>query len=102
MLSTLEARLLRRVGIALAALTFGAPCLAQTRAVIRPRWLADNRFWYRVTTQNGNEFVLVDPTRGTRGPAFDQTKIAAALSTASGTVYDAFHLPFTQFDFSDD
>src|SRR6266705_2494584 len=126
MLSTLEARLLRRVGIALAALTFGAPCLAQTRALtagdyaraeklmgyntnplvfragIRPRWLADDRFWYRVTTQNGNEFVLVDPTRGTRGPAFDQTKVATALSTASGTVYDAFHLPFTQFDFSND
>ncbi len=126
MLSTLEARLLRRVGIALATLTFGAPCLAQTRALtagdyaraekfmgyntnplvfragIRPRWLADDRFWYRVTTQNGNEFVLVDPTRGTRGPAFDQTKIATALSMASGTVYDAFRLPFTQFDFSND
>ena len=126
MLSTLEARLLRRVGIALAALTFGAPCLAQTRALtagdyaraekfmgyntnplvfragIRPRWLADDRFWYRVMTQNGSEFVLVDPTRGTRGPAFDQTKVATALSTASGTVYDAFRLPFTQFDFSND
>src|SRR2546425_10710315 len=34
----------------------------------RPVWLPDDRFWYRVTTEKGNEIVLVDPVRGTRGP----------------------------------
>ena len=29
------------------------------RAGVRPTWLADGRFWYRVTTENGGEFVLV-------------------------------------------
>src|SRR4030095_13809206 len=58
--------------------------------------------WYRVATENGNEFILVDPARGTRGPAFDQAKLAAALSAASGAKYEAFNLPFQQIDFSAD
>jgi dipeptidyl aminopeptidase/acylaminoacyl peptidase len=98
------------------------PCFAQTRALtaddyaraekfmgyntnplvlhsgVRPTWLPDERFWYRVATENGNEFVLVDPVRGTRTPAFDPAKVAAALSSASGTTYTAYRLPFQQFD----
>src|SRR5204863_4676473 len=31
--------------------------------------------------------------------AFDQTKVAAALSAAAGMTYDAFRLPFTTFTF---
>src|SRR5262247_4481605 len=72
------------------------------RAGVRPTWIADERFWYRVATENGNEFILVDPARGTRGPAFDHAKVAGALSTAAGTKYDAFKLPFQQIDFSAD
>src|SRR5215470_10504582 len=71
-------------------------------AGLRPTWIADDRFWYRVATENGNEFILVDPTRGTRGPAFNQAKLAAALSAASGAKYEAFNLPFQQIDFSAD
>ena len=77
-----------------------APLALRTGA--RPTWIADDRFWYRVATENGNEFILVDPTRGTRGPAFDQAKLAAALSAASGAKYEAFNLPFQQIDFSAD
>lgn len=72
------------------------------RAGVRPTWLPDDRFWYRVAVENGNEFVLVDPARGTRGAAFDHAKIASALSSASGTRYEAYRLPFTQFDFTND
>ncbi len=72
------------------------------RAGMRPTWLADGRFWYRVTTENGGEFILVDPARGTRGPAFDHAKLAAALSTAAGAKYEAFKLPFQQVDFAAD
>src|SRR6266849_2363877 len=70
-------------------------------APARPVWLADDRFWYRVPTERGTEFILEDPVRGTRGPAFDQAKVAAALSSASGTPYEAFHLPFAQFTFEE-
>jgi dipeptidyl aminopeptidase/acylaminoacyl peptidase len=72
------------------------------RAGVRPTWLADGRFWYHVTTENGSEFVLVDPARATRVPAFDHAKLAAALSAAAGAKYEAFKLPFQQIDFSSD
>ena len=72
------------------------------RAGVRPTWLADERFWYRNSTAEGTEFVLVDAARGTRGPAFDHARLAAALSAAAGASYDARHLPFTEFDLSAD
>ncbi|HEY5073626.1 MAG TPA: DPP IV N-terminal domain-containing protein, partial [Pyrinomonadaceae bacterium] len=72
------------------------------RSGVRPSWLPGDRFWYRVTTSDGSEFLLVDPAKGTREAAFDHAKVAAALSAAAGTTYDARHLPFTQFDFSAD
>src|SRR5437773_2115701 len=67
----------------------------------RPVWLPDDRFWYRLTTERGTEFVLVDPARRARMPAFDQPKLAAALSSAIGTNYEPFSLPFAQFTFED-
>src|ERR1043166_8145156 len=69
---------------------------------VRPTWLADDRFWYRNTTAEGAEFVLVDAARATRVPAFDHARLAAALSTAAGTTYRANRLPFTDFEFSAD
>ncbi|HJZ96200.1 MAG TPA: DPP IV N-terminal domain-containing protein [Candidatus Solibacter sp.] len=69
---------------------------------IRPNWMAGDAFWYRVTTLEGSEFVLVDPAKGTRAPAFDHAKVAAALGTASGRTIDPHKLPFTAIEFSDD
>jgi dipeptidyl aminopeptidase/acylaminoacyl peptidase len=71
-----------------------------THSGVRPNWLPDERLWYRVATEAGSEFVLADPARGTRGPAFDHAKLAAALSTAANAKYDAGHLPFMSFEFS--
>jgi dipeptidyl-peptidase 4 len=71
-------------------------------AGVRPNWLPDDRFWYRVTTAEGSEFVLVDPAAGFREPAFDHVKIAASLSAAAGTAFDAQHLPFMEIAFSED
>ena len=34
----------------------------------QPTWLADERFWYRVTTEKGNEAILVDAAAATRSP----------------------------------
>ncbi len=69
-----------------------------TRAGVRPTWLSDDRFWYRVTTAQGHEFVLVDPTRGVRAPAFDHARLAASLSTAAGGKYNGADLPFTEIE----
>ena len=126
MLASLRHLSFRIFAVAAASLLIAVACLAQQRALtaddyaraeksmgyntnplvlragVRATWLPGERFWYRVTTENGNEFMLVDPARGTRGPAFDHAKVAAALSTAAGTKYDAFKLPFQQIDFSAD
>src|SRR5262245_16605002 len=63
---------------------------------IRPTWIDGDRFWYRNVSADGSEFVMIE--RGSRSPAFDHAKIAAALSAAAGKQYGARHLPFTEFD----
>lgn len=72
------------------------------RGSVVPNWLADDHFWYRVLTAEGSEFILVDPVKGTRQAAFDQQKLAAALSAATGKIYSASTLPFHSFHFSPD
>ena len=69
---------------------------------VQPTWLLDGRFWYRLATADGNDFVAVKPASGTRGPLFDQAKLAAALSAATHKHYDARHLPFRTFQISSD
>ncbi|HWZ43857.1 MAG TPA: DPP IV N-terminal domain-containing protein [Candidatus Saccharimonadales bacterium] len=67
---------------------------------IRPAWMPDGRFWYRDTSADGSAFVVFDPAKPAREPAFDHAKVAAALSTASGKTYDKAHLPFMSFEYS--
>ncbi len=65
------------------------------RADVNPQWIGDGtQFWYQVDTERGNEFVLVDPDRGLREPAFDHERLARALTTASGTRVEPSALPF--------
>jgi len=72
------------------------------RAGVTPHWLPDGRFWYRLTIAEGAEFVLFDPDKSERSPAFDHARLATSLSTASGNSYSAFDLPFEDFEFSTD
>jgi dipeptidyl aminopeptidase/acylaminoacyl peptidase len=67
-----------------------------------PEWLPDGRVWYRATTTAGAEFILVDPARRTRAAAFDHTRLASALSVATGGRIDAARLPFRTFELSKD
>jgi dipeptidyl aminopeptidase/acylaminoacyl peptidase len=68
-----------------------------------PKFLADGRFWYRDRAADGVTFELVDPAKGTKAPAFDQAKLAAALAAASdGKVsFDAHHLKITDIALED-
>ena len=69
---------------------------------ITPNWISGDKFWYRVLTAQGSEFILVDPVKKTRAAAFDQQKLAAALSTASGKTYEGNNLPFRSLSFAAD
>lgn len=72
------------------------------RAAVRPNWLSNDRFWYRNLTVNGSEFILFDTVNKTQQSAFNQVRVASALSTASGTKYEAAKLPFTDFSYTAD
>ncbi|MHA6630700.1 DPP IV N-terminal domain-containing protein [Pseudonocardia sichuanensis] len=62
---------------------------------VRPQWIDGGaRFWYAVPGGAGRRFVLVDPAAGTREPAFDHARLAAALAGASGQQVDPEALPF--------
>jgi len=50
---------------------------------VEAHWADGGRFWYRAVDDNGVAYVLVDPAKDTRGPAFDQDKLAALLHAAS-------------------
>jgi dipeptidyl-peptidase-4 len=69
---------------------------------VHVKWMADERFCYRNLGPEGSEFVIYDAVHGTRQPAFDHAKIAAALSATAGATYNAAHLPFMSFEFSTD
>ncbi len=65
------------------------------RDKITPQWIAgSDRFWYRVTTEKGSEFLYVDPAKKVRRPAFDHTRLATALAKAADTSVVADSLPF--------
>ncbi len=69
---------------------------------VRPNWLPGDKFWFRDLNARGSEFILVDPAKKTISGAFDQIKLAAALSKATGKQYNALMLPFQSIGFTDD
>lgn len=69
---------------------------------VRPNWLPNDRFWYLSATAQQNTFMLVDPVKKTRTPAFDHQKLADALSGATGNKYEATKLPFQTLQFAAD
>lgn len=67
---------------------------------IRPNWIGKtDQFWYRRTSPQGSEFVLVDAARNTLGPAFDHANLAQSLSRLLGQLYSAQQLPFESFEY---
>jgi hypothetical protein len=73
------------------------------KTTLTPHWFdAGKRFWYRNDTKDKTkDFVLVDAEKGTRQPAFDHDKLAAALSQAAGAKYESNRLPFQSIHFVD-
>src|SRR5579872_5025089 len=51
----------------------------------RTTWLPDDRFWYRTTTENGPEFVMIDPAHETRGPVPPEMRRGAGDRAAEET-----------------
>jgi dipeptidyl-peptidase-4 len=68
---------------------------------IDPHWFADNTsFWYRNAQPGGAiEFIRVNTQNGTREPAFDHARMAAALQKVLSHPVAADHLPIDTLDY---
>lgn len=69
---------------------------------VMPNWMEGDRFWYRSSTADGAQFMVVDPARRTRSTAFDHARIAAALSAAADTTFSATNLPLAALELTAD
>jgi hypothetical protein len=66
-----------------------------------PHWIGDSdRFWYLSDTNGQRQFILVDPSKTLKEPAFDHSRIADALSRAAGHHYSQQNLPFDSIVFT--
>lgn len=73
------------------------------KANVDARWIGDtHQFWYRNDVRGTREFILIDADSGTRKPAFDHARLAAALSKALGKEISKDRLPFTDITFAND
>lgn len=82
-------------------LGFGTESLVY-RNGLRANWMDGDKFWYSINTERGTEFFVVDPAKKSKAPAFDQSKLAAALSTSLGRNVDPYKLPFQLFSYAPD
>ena len=65
-----------------------------------PAWIGNtHRFWYRKLSRGVNEFVIFDADTLKKQPAFDHTKIAAALSQLTNNTYKPQDLQLAQLRF---
>jgi dipeptidyl aminopeptidase/acylaminoacyl peptidase len=54
------------------------------RAGVRPVFLPDGRFWYRVFTPTGSEYVLIDPADGSRKTGGDLASLGITAGNGGG------------------
>src|SRR4051812_22894217 len=67
---------------------------------VKPHWFSDgDRFWYRRDLPGGGrEFVVVDAAKGTKAPAFDHERLAAALAKETGQEQNPARLPIDRIE----
>ena len=67
---------------------------------VAPTWYRDStRFFYRVQTRDGFQFVTVNPATGAKAALFDNARLAASLSMAADTALNPAKLPFQAVSF---
>ncbi len=72
-------------------------------SAVRAHWIGTtDRFWYSKAGAGGREFILVDATKNSTGPAFDQARLARTLSRETHRRVTAGNLPFSEFRYAED
>lgn len=54
------------------------------RVGVQPTFLPDGRFWYRVLTPQGKEYVLINPADGSRASDTDPARLGISISGSAG------------------
>lgn len=60
-------------------------------ASIRPRWINEHQFWYKKSTPDGSQYVLVDASKGKKKQSPDPKKLSKSIEL-SGTSYQSSSL----------
>src|SRR5580704_2388359 len=69
---------------------------------VTPHWFTlSDKFWYSYRTTDGTKYYIVDPVKKSKSFLWDNTKIAAALSSLTNFPYDAQHLPIKRLKLVD-
>ncbi|MEO8624176.1 MAG: DPP IV N-terminal domain-containing protein, partial [bacterium] len=72
-------------------------------AVNQANWIGRTSYvWYRKTTPTGSAYLIVNADSATKRPAFDQARLAQALSAALKKPIVADSLPLNGLTFTDD
>jgi dipeptidyl-peptidase-4 len=67
---------------------------------VAPHWLeSGERFWYSYETSQGKKWWMVDSTKKTKSPLFDNARMAALLTGLTRIPYEAQHLPIATIKF---
>jgi dipeptidyl aminopeptidase/acylaminoacyl peptidase len=73
-----------------------------TGGTVRATWLPDDRFYYRKTTADGSEWIIVDPARKTSQQLFHAPAMAAALTKAGAGTIDPRNIPAQRAELESD
>lgn len=67
---------------------------------ITPHWIkGGSKFWYKVKSRRGKEFIFVDSIKKKKRPAFNHQKLAHGISQLMNTDYHPYALPFDEIEF---
>src|SRR6056297_2631199 len=70
---------------------------------VDPSWVHDtHNLWYKVNTEKGEVYFIVDADRRTKERAFDQEKLCEELNDATGGALLSYSLPLEYLSFNED
>lgn len=70
---------------------------------VDPHWMkSGNKFWYTYETRDGKKWYVVDPTRMTKTPLFNNDKLAASITRIVKDPMDGQHLGIENLKFKKD
>jgi dipeptidyl-peptidase-4 len=76
----------------------GTEYLSDGRVLRGVEYLPDGRVFYRDSGAGTTAYMIADPVKETKAPAFNNTKLAAALSVATRQRVEAASLSVTEFE----